>query len=618
VVYLQAEAPPPDGESGTARARFYEAYWAPETVDGTKAAAVGWWLLRQAVRPLQLLFTRYLVGRHQQLRVQGASEVELGAVERLADRYRAFADRRGDGPGSFAAFLDHLDDDLKAPAIAWRRAFRLQQLRRIVLIALGLAAAGAALGLVLLAVLWVLRGLGAAPRIATRLPKQLQPTWENALALIPVVLAALGIKRFLADHVGDVQQYVSYEETDSLYERRQRVLAAATRQLEHVLRDEACRRVVIVAHSLGTAIAFETLRDLAERNIAHEGADPMKGPVPLHKVEHLITLGSPIDKINYFFVITQSRYVIYEVLARTLRGDIGSAPFSKVGRQPHVHWINYWDLGDPIGGSLQSVTGDALGRHDVDNVRVVNGVIPHPIRNHCSYLGNERVAGDLFQVVFHRRYSLVAPPRTLVPADIADAQAVLARLRRPTNDAEASARDRLAAPTRSAIDALDANAAPPPALIEALVADLNGIVAGPPWFDEARFARVARRPATERLCCHEHLDPYETSALNRMLLEDVLGGIATAPRRPRVGPGAGSSWQTALVAVQLVIPLALVLALLETLFAWGRVGRWSLTVALLALLGGSWMERQRSTALRRLRRERAAGCTSHGFPHPAP
>lgn len=242
VVYVQASAPPALGEKHNVRVRFYEAYWAPETVKGTTAAAVGWWLVKQAWRPLQLLLTRWgkydririadLAGMHQRLRLAGADAARLKAVESVAESYRAFADRQGNGVGGIGAFLRQLDPGLRPVALEWYTTFRGKQIVHLLTIILVLCAVGAAFGLVLLALAWLLRQAVGDPRLALWLPgiaEKLNPTWENMLTLIPVVLAALGINRFLRDHVGDVQQFVSYEETEVLYERRCRVLAAAVR-----------------------------------------------------------------------------------------------------------------------------------------------------------------------------------------------------------------------------------------------------------------------------------------------------------------------------------------------------------------------------------------------------
>lgn len=617
VVYIQAEAPPQTYDKGNRRVRFYEAYWAPETVKGTTARAVLGWLLKQAWRPLQLLVSRWdrfdrvreadLAAMHAQLRTQGAAEAELESIERLAQSYSAFVDRRGDGAHGFDAFYGRLSERLKPYATRWHNTFRTRQVAHLAVIALLLAAGAAAVGLVLMAILWALQQLAAFPQIAEWMPafaKKIQPTWENALALVPVVLAALGIRRFLSDHVGDVQQFVSYEETEMLYERRKRVLASAIRQLEHVLTDDACQRVVIVAHSLGTAVAYDALRDLAERNIAFDGQDPFKGPVKLAKIEHFVTLGSPIDKINYFFVTLQSKFRIYEVLARSLRGDIGSTPFSKVGRQPHIHWVNYWDRGDPISGSLESVTGTALGRHDVDNVRVVNNVVPQPMYCHADYTRNARVLGDLFGMIFYRRASFIAPARELVATDITDARALAAALRQPAaDDLQRVVRERLSEATRAGIDALDAAAAVPAPLVRALVADLNELLHAPLLFTEQQLAGVALRGITRKLIAEANADHYVSVHRNRLLLEEVFPSISRAPRREWLGPGSGARAQSTLLWLQLVIPAALVLALLETVFDWGVLGRWTLIVALFALLGGARLERRRKAQWRRMLRK---------------
>src|SRR5262245_38689735 len=87
--------------------------------------------------------------------------------------------------------------------------------------------------------------------------------------------------------------YGTYEETDEKNKKRADILARATERLEHVLLDHRCARVIVVAHSLGTAIAADALLQLGRHNRARNPENPIAGPVALEKIVCLVTMGSP-------------------------------------------------------------------------------------------------------------------------------------------------------------------------------------------------------------------------------------------------------------------------------------------------------------------------------------
>ncbi len=219
-----------------------------------------------------------------------------------------------------------------------------------------------------------------------------------------MLASAIGVTSFLRDYVGDIQQFVTYEEAQPLYERRQKILGMAVRTLKHVLEDEQCERVVIVAHSLGTAVALDTVLQLRGSNQAQkpdaDAGEVMKGPLRLSRIQHFITCGSPIDKINYFFAALRSISRSYESLIEGLRGDITSVPFSGGGRQPYVHWINFWDRGDPISGPIETVAGDLVRVQRVDNVEVCSYLWPDPAKSHEGYLRHRDMIRAVFGTAF--------------------------------------------------------------------------------------------------------------------------------------------------------------------------------------------------------------------------
>ena len=174
--------------------------------------------------------------------------------------------------------------------------------------------------------------------------------------------------------------------------------------MSHVLQDPDCERVVVISHSLGTAVAHDTLLEMARYNRARTNTNYIQGPIPLYKIRHFITLGSPIDKIQYLFESYKTRYHRYRRVVEDLRGDIGEVPFSK-NRAPYIHWINYWDEGDIISGALHSPISSKNFLQRVDNVHISNLFFPNPGKSHGAYFHHRRVIGDLSDIIFLNAYN---------------------------------------------------------------------------------------------------------------------------------------------------------------------------------------------------------------------
>ena len=419
--------------------RFYEAYWAPETVAGTRAPSVAWWLLRQTRKPIQLLLAPWRSYRRLRrgtlvaifVRRRDAGERDVATlrkrVARLVDLYEEFQDpgARSRFPGGsfreFEAFLGeklaNADRDEAAAILGLARDWHSDHDRRewLHLVAILTLLAGA-FGMLGSLVLLVARALAALQVhhpawIPATFTKDLGPTPQLVATVVSLALSTFGITKFLEDFVGDVQQYVSYEETDRLYQRRKAVLESGMRQLRHVLLDPLCKRVVVVAHSLGTAVAVDSLLGLWRYNRAARASGAPKDPVDLEKISHLLTYGSPVDKINYFFAVGRSDSATYEDLVESLRGDIGTPPFSKPGRQPRIHWINFWDKGDTISGPIETLAGEHFREQEVDNVRIASHVLPDLGASHGAYLHHPRVIDDLLRIAVFDDFDYAHAPR---------------------------------------------------------------------------------------------------------------------------------------------------------------------------------------------------------------
>jgi hypothetical protein len=428
---------------GARAVRFYEIYWAPIMAQTGSATRVIRWLFRQPLRPWstlrapwrerQRLRRAVLVGMSErgQARPPGVEEQDYRRLMKAYNDFEGPAALRNHPEGSFEAFLDFVAEQAKGRpetarrrqtlARAWRAAYVREELRN------AFALATMALALLLLAgaaVAGALQALqavfGYAPlaELFRRADAPLKADWKTALTVVTSLAGLLGLGKLLTDYLGDVEAWATYEETDVKHEARQRVLDTSLEVLTHVLGDPACERVAIVAHSLGTSVAHDALLALTRRNRAFRPENPMAGPVPLGKIEHFVTMGSPIDKIEYFFESYASEFHRYKRVVEALRGDIGSPPFTD-NRKPHVHWINFWDEGDVISGALHSPASGAEFSHHVDNYHIASLRFPDPGASHAGYFDNRTVIRTIFEAIYQRAgsFELLTQPGPNEPYD---------------------------------------------------------------------------------------------------------------------------------------------------------------------------------------------------------
>ena len=121
--------------------------------------------------------------------------------------------------------------------------------------------------------------------------KLLVPNYRNTVSLLLLLVSICGLAGFLKNYLWDVQLWTTYEGTDEKYGKRKEVLQRATGTIMHVLSDERCDRVVVVGHSLGSAIAFDALLEIGRYNRARSAGNPMEGPLDLEKISHLAVHG---------------------------------------------------------------------------------------------------------------------------------------------------------------------------------------------------------------------------------------------------------------------------------------------------------------------------------------
>lgn len=419
--------------------RFYEAYWADEMTEERSSWGVIKWLLRQIWRPVTMLWTPWR--ERQRLRraflielledrdawPKGTMETDFEALRQLYSEYDhprwlrhedlAGGKGRRQG-GDFAGFLTLIaaknagKPDRTARLTALARAWRSRYLRHevgsfIVLLSLMLTIllvvfllAAGVLGL-LVNLPQLLAWLGITNQVP--LPDWAAPNWPNAAALAVGALLALGLRSFLVRRLADVEAWSTFAETDEKFRKRQAVLRKSRELLCHVVSHPGCERVVVVGHSLGTSVAYDTLLEAVHANRAVNPQEPMTGRVDFNRISHFVTIASPIDKIAYFFESFRTPVRRYRKVYDELRGDIGTAPFTRSGGQPKIHWLNIWDRADIISGPLQSPAAAFGASARIDNLHVNTLAWFNPGAAHGAYFDHYGVIRLLFDILFEDR-----------------------------------------------------------------------------------------------------------------------------------------------------------------------------------------------------------------------
>ncbi|MGQ0678765.1 MAG: hypothetical protein ACT4OM_03745 [Actinomycetota bacterium] len=170
--------------------------------------------------------------------------------------------------------------------------------------------------------------------------------YMDKLAWAVLAGASLFIRKILVQFVGDVAIYVTPYTLDQYYELREDIRKAVlktARAIYSARGDDGCPlydRVVIVGHSLGSVVSYDTLNDL----ISEGQLDPTLKVV--ERTSLLLTFGSPLDKIAFLFGIQSSMREPRETLSASRQPMIQS-----YGYRPK-EWVNIYSPWDLISGSL--------------------------------------------------------------------------------------------------------------------------------------------------------------------------------------------------------------------------------------------------------------------------
>lgn len=194
--------------------------------------------------------------------------------------------------------------------------------------------------------------------------------WHSVLALVVVILGQ-GLRKILVGYVGDIAVYVNADAKAASYEARSRILKEAREAVLRLLRSpEGYERIVLAGHSLGSVISYDLLNRLLDEVRAPYGIGPqgkLAGRLDakeLEKVRGLVTFGSPLDKIYYFFrtEVPAQQAIRAQILSfmhgfrrassGRAYGDFQFPRYRIPDPSPEFKWINVWAAADPVSGHL--------------------------------------------------------------------------------------------------------------------------------------------------------------------------------------------------------------------------------------------------------------------------
>ncbi|GEM_PF-3975058 len=443
-------------QHGAQTTRFYGGYWAGLAIDSPSPVRVFFWLMRQLVRPIFVgrslwrLHDRWRRATLLKMYDKSSDDEQKGKIDTLLRHYQAFVHK---GPsewakdlqhkkqikGSFRDFEEYIDrvesnsstaSELKAVARDWSIRYYLDEVFaffKLVTVALFVISAFAVIAIGILACLIILGLLIESLPINTQnspvligsivsLAGQVRESnplgdawWIVMLQMLIGLLAifgGIGVASFLSKSIGDVYLWTSYRETEKGNRTRNQILDEVTKSLLHVLKHND--RVIVISHSLGTSIAVDVMAQLGR--IQRASPDNTEISDAIKKIEHFVTIASPVDKIHYFFS-THTGFndlSFYERITSEVYGDYDVSPYTLAKTESNqtshqIRWRNYWDIGDFVSGPIYTFGLSADNNSQmrtVENIHIDNRDFPTTYKNHHDYFRNKYVLSDLYKTIF--------------------------------------------------------------------------------------------------------------------------------------------------------------------------------------------------------------------------
>ncbi len=415
---------------------IFEAYWAPLTAGKVSIAEVFWFLMRSGCSGFDKTYTvfrRYMFGRPRAFPASMAATLKhalaylvlmgvlasLGVMSAIAlavGAARALTHGASNWPSTY--LLADLTFDFAAYgvvalalalfyALAWLMQRRVKASWKRPRYA-GLWMWQVRLYLMFTLAATIFTGVSVLLQLAlhqNNLPYTVWSYWcpqgvawllESRDALASGIVAAVWAlvlvlnnraRKLVVDYLGDVLAYVAphtdnkFCETRQAIQRRAIEAARAIYEMREKNGDFSYQRVIFLAHSLGSVIAYDTLNAL----MLDDALNVSQLQV-LERTSHLISFGSPLDLTAFIYREQRHQLWIRESLAANMQPLILDPQY-----RTNLEWINIWSPMDPISSRLDYY--NAPGR-PVQNFHDAGCNIP--LLAHTMYWQGKVLSDQLF------------------------------------------------------------------------------------------------------------------------------------------------------------------------------------------------------------------------------
>ena len=215
-----------------------------------------------------------------------------------------------------------------------------------------------------------------------------EASWRPYVSWALLVLLSLVARRFFVEYVGDVAAYVTPHRLDRFRKLRAAIEAKVkeTAAAVYAAKDEGGAPlydgVIVVGHSLGSVIAYDTLNALIERDRLDGVA---AGAGVRDRTRLFLTFGSPLDKLAFLFARQSDRTTeAREALAASRQ------PLAQGAADRPFPWVNVYSPKDILGGRVDFF--DDPKAAEAQKVRnEVDGEILVPLAAHTEFWTNHKV-----------------------------------------------------------------------------------------------------------------------------------------------------------------------------------------------------------------------------------
>lgn len=399
--------------------RAYEGYWGDDIAKSVAPMKFLFWLLNIWVILIRMRFANWRSYSLHRLSSMAIAEDHLPAeksAESLEALYRKFSTApvvKEYPSGSFKEFLSFITEpqvvrtygDLRDSAIKWRDIEKRRLTQGVIWIAFWVVIAAVASATTYWMILIFLSKAFVKLFVVSHL--------SHVVSIISFWLLVRALWLPVQRRISDVYYWSKLDERTEGFLIRERKIAAAGSLIWSVVSNKKCNDCVIVAHSLGTAIALEALNRVALKAAALDldSNEVSERVSVIRKIKFVLFVGSPIDNI---FSITQTNAGGSRRYSRVLEDNAISLS-NKVfldDTSAGALLVNFWSRFDPISSKIFSLrTPRNHPRKIIRNCESCPSGVPWPLSSHSGFFEDSRVMCAIYSAVMMGRIRSEELPR---------------------------------------------------------------------------------------------------------------------------------------------------------------------------------------------------------------